>query len=132
MALSADDVLLPHAVERLVDVLDIRSDILVAYPDFDYIDETGKVIGCLKSPEYDYLYMLRRHKCIVGAGALMRRKALYYTGGRDLECRFAGDYDFWLRLGLRGEFIHVPETLAQLRDHPGCQARSHHRLHGRQ
>lgn len=117
--LSADDVLLPHAVSTLVKYLQEQPDILVAYPDFDYINADSRIVGHIDSPDYDYLYMLRRHSCIVGAGHLMRAKAVRLTGGRDPQCHFVGDFDFWLRLGLHGRMAHIPQTLARLRIHPG-------------
>lgn len=37
------------------------------------------------------------------------------------KCRQMPDYDYWLRLGLLGDFIHVRKVLASFHVHPGSQ-----------
>jgi len=39
------------------------------------VDHRSELIGHVTAPEYDYLYMLRRHYCTVGPGAFIRHKA---------------------------------------------------------
>lgn len=50
---------------------------------------------------------------------MARKAALTEAGGFDaaLPCRYAEDYDLWLRLALRGRFLFVPEPLALYRVH---------------
>ena len=67
--------------------------------------------------DYHYPTMLRDCICLIGPGAIFRRSVLETEGGRDPKFRFVGDFDFWLRVGLRGAFARVPITLATHRIH---------------
>ena len=115
---NSDDPLLPGAVSTAVDFMQLHPDILVAYPDWSHIDQDSKVTGHVQVPDYDYLYMVRRHYCTPGPGAFIRRKALELTGGRDPEFKYVADFEYWLRLGLYGPFARIPRTLATFRVHP--------------
>lgn len=117
MVVNSDDTLYPGAVSASVKFMQKHQDIMVVYPDWDYIDENGKFLSHVKVPEYDYQYMVGYHKCFVGPGAFFRREALAITGGRDPEFRYLGDFDFWLRLGLKAKFARIPKTLATYRFH---------------
>jgi GT2 family glycosyltransferase len=115
---NSDDPLLPGAVNAAVAFLQAHPDVLVAYPDWKHIGPNGETIQHVQVREYDYLYMLRRHHCTVGPGAFIRRRALELAGLRDPEFRYVGDFEFWLRAGLRGPFARIPLTLATFRRHP--------------
>jgi glycosyltransferase involved in cell wall biosynthesis len=114
---NSDDPLLPGAVTTAVAFMLLHPSILVAYPDWNYIGPDSKVTGHLQVPEYDYLFMVRRHHCSVGPGAFIRRQALELTGGRDPEFKYVADFEYWLRLGLYGKFARIPKTLATFRVH---------------
>jgi glycosyltransferase involved in cell wall biosynthesis len=118
VVVNSDDPLLPGAVSAAVAFMQSHPDILVAYPDWNYIGPNSEVTGHVTVPEHDYLWMLRHHHCSVGPGAFIRRKALDLAGPRDPEFRYVGDFEFWLRVGLHGEFARIPHTLATFRIHP--------------
>ena len=115
---NSDDPLLPGAVSTAVAFMQAHPDILVAYPDWNKISPSSEVTEHVQVPEYDYLYMLKRHHCIVGPGAFIRRKAFDLTEMRDPELRYVADFEYWLRLGLYGKFARIPKTLATFRVHP--------------
>jgi glycosyltransferase involved in cell wall biosynthesis len=115
---NSDDPLLSGAVSTAVAFMQLHPNILVAYPDWDFIDQDSNVTGHCQVPDYEYLYMVKYHYCSVGAGAFIRRKALELTGGRDPEYKYVADYEYWLRLGLYGPFARIPRTLATFRVHP--------------
>jgi len=108
MVVNSDDPLLPGAVRTAVSYMLAHPDILVAYPDWDFIGPDSQVTQHVQVPEYDFLYMLKRHHCVVGPGALIRRKAIELTGMRNSEFRYVADFEFWLRLGLYGKFCPHP------------------------
>jgi glycosyltransferase involved in cell wall biosynthesis len=114
---NSDDPLLPGAVATAVEFMQSHPDILVAYPDWAQIGPDSQVIEFIRVPEYDYLYMLRFHQCIVGPGAFIRRKSFELADGRDPDFRYVADFDYWLRLGLHGSFARIPKTLATFRVH---------------
>jgi glycosyltransferase involved in cell wall biosynthesis len=115
---NSDDPLLPGAVSTAVAFMQSHPDILVAYPDWDFIGPDSKVTGHIQVQEYDYLYMVRHHFCTPGPGAFIRHKAFELTEMRDPEFRYVADFEYWLRLGLYGKFARIPKTLATFRVHP--------------
>jgi glycosyltransferase involved in cell wall biosynthesis len=114
---NSDDPLLPGAVRAAVEVFLERPDVLVAYPDWLTIDADSKAVRTIQVPDYDYAFMVRRFRCLVGPGAFMRRTAVEEVGGRDGAYRFVADFDFWLRMGLLGSFARIPRVVATFRVH---------------
>jgi glycosyltransferase involved in cell wall biosynthesis len=122
---NSDDPLLPGAVSTAVAFMQAHPDILVAYPDWNYIDQDSNVTGHIQVREYDYLYMVRRHFCTPGPGAFIRCKAFELTEMRHPEFKYVADFEYWLRLGLYGKFARIPRTLATFRVHPDSATISH-------
>ena len=118
VVVNSDDPLLPGAVREAVAFMQGHPDILVGYPDWNLIGPDSEVIRHMQVREYDYLDMVRLFYCTPGPGAFIRRRAFELTGGRDPAFRYAGDLEYWLRLGLYGEFARIPRTLATFRVHP--------------
>jgi glycosyltransferase involved in cell wall biosynthesis len=114
--LSADDILLPHAVSRGVSCLQAHRDAIVAYSDFNLIDTHSRIVRRVRAPDFNFLNMVAELACPPGPGALFRRPAddeFWWNP----EFRQMPDYDFWLRMGLRGRFVRIPEALAGFRVH---------------
>jgi glycosyltransferase involved in cell wall biosynthesis len=117
---NSDDPLRPGAVRRLVEALQRRPDAVVAYPDWEMIDEHGGRLRTVRTYEFtSYADMVRRHYCLPGPAAFFRRSLVERIGGRDPELRYTGDLDFWFRAGRHGAFVRVPEVLATFRTHSG-------------
>lgn len=120
--LSSDDLLLPHAISTLVSALQAQPDAVVAYGDFDLIDATGRRTGAVQAPEYDYRRMVEELICPPGPGAIFRRSVFEKIGGWNEELRKIPDFEYWLRAGLIGRFVRVPNVLAQYRVHDESMA----------
>lgn len=116
--LNADDRLAPAAVSRAIAALRERPDAVMVYGDFDLIDANSGIIRHVKAPDFDYTRMVRRVECLPGPGVFLRRSAAALVGGWNPEFPQGLDFDFWLRLGLTGPFVHLRESLAALRVHP--------------
>ena len=116
---SADDPLLPGIVTAMVQRFGIDPLVLVVYPDWEMIDEAGRVIQHITTYDYSYQNMVRWHHCVPGPGTFFRRSVVSRLGGRDPSFRYAADYDFWLQAGLLGTFSRLPRTLARYRYHAG-------------
>jgi len=125
---SDDDPLLDAALSTLVDVLEARPDVLVAYPDWFIIDPAGTREALITALDYSLLDMLRFHICLPGPCAMFRRRAVELAGGWNPRFRWTADYDFWLRIGLHGPMLRVPEILATWRRHPAGATGSAPRL----
>ncbi len=119
--LSADDTLEPNAVAEAVASLTKHPDTVVVYPDYALIDPQSRVVRHVESPEYSYRDMLVDVVCAPGPGAFFRRVAYEKAGPWNPTYRQMPDYDFWLRMGLHGAFLRVPQRLAAFRVHEGSQ-----------
>ena len=116
--INSDDPLLPGALTAVVETFLQNPDVLVVYPDWQYIDSDGKNVMEVSTPEYDYLEMLATHRCMPGPGTFVSSKALKLAGLRDPQVKYISDFDLWLRMGLYGPFKRLPKTLATYRVHP--------------
>ena len=119
--LSADDLLDPTAVSAVAAVLAADPGTVLAYPDYRLVDARGDVLKTVHAPEFDYRDVLSNCHCPPGPGALFRRDIGAAAGFWDIDLRLIPDYDFWLRLGLRGRCRRVPRVLAGYRVHEGSQ-----------
>ena len=119
--LSADDMLMPQAVSITIAALLAEPVAIAAYPDFNLIDPQGNVVRSVRAPDFSFRGALLGNECLPGPGALFRRDAYLKAGGWNPAFRQMPDYDFWLRLGFYGKFVHVREVLAGFRVHPGSQ-----------
>jgi len=115
---NSDDPLLPGAISRAVETLLHQPSAVVAYPDWQLIDAHGNKLQVVRCRDYvSHAEMVRGHYCLPGPGAFFWRKVIEETGGRDPAFRYVGDFDFWLRAGLLGDFVRIPEVLASFRTH---------------
>jgi glycosyltransferase involved in cell wall biosynthesis len=120
--LSADDLLLPGAVSTAIRCLERNPDAVLAYCDFNLIDPNSAVVRRVRTPDFDYREMLTKMICPPGPGAFFRRSAFEKAGTWHTGFRQMLDYEYWLRLGLHGRFVRIPEVLAAYRVHPGSQS----------
>jgi len=116
--LSADDVLSKSAVSISVQVLENHPDVVLTYGDFNLIDTHDSVIRLVNAPEFDYANMVIEQACPPGPGVFFRRDAFLSAGFWDDQFKQIPDYEYWLRLGLIGDFKRIPKTLASFRVHP--------------
>lgn len=121
---SDDDPLLPAALSRLVDVLDAEPEAMAAFPDWFQIDAGGAVECTIRTLDGGLEDIVRNWACTPGPCTMFRARVLDLVGGWDPRHRFMPDFDFWLRVGLHGPLLHVPEVLATWRNHPGSTTSS--------
>ena len=117
VVVNSDDPILPDYIQTAVEFMESHPDILVGYPDWYVIDENGKKLDHITTPEYSYTLMLKNTYCIPGPGAMMRRRVIDLEQGRDSAFRYISDFEFWLRVGLHGDFKRIPHTIATWRTH---------------
>jgi glycosyltransferase involved in cell wall biosynthesis len=114
---NADDPILPGLLEAAVEILHHDPSLVAAYPDWRMIDAEGETITEICSREYDYRMMLEEHYCIPGPGTVFRRSAFAGETVRSVAFPLNGDFEAWLRLGLKGPMQRVPQVLACWRRH---------------
>ncbi len=119
--LSVDDLLYPQAVSQAVTALTAHPQAPVVYGDYDLIDEAGSTLRRVHAPDFDYRRLIAEHEVQPGPGAFFRREAFTFTQGWDPGLRQTPDYDFWLKVGLLGDFVHIPESWGAFRVHADSQ-----------
>jgi len=119
--LNADDVLLPGAVERVVEYLRDHPDCDLVYGRAQYLDEHGVVTGMYETTEYSFARLMRQN-CICQPAAFWRSRIGDLVGPFDEEL-VSLDYDYWLRLDrIGGRIEHIPDVLAAWRVHAGIKS----------
>jgi glycosyltransferase involved in cell wall biosynthesis len=119
--LDSDDLLMPDAVERMINVMEAEKEDVIVYGPYHRINENGNVCGRCKRKLYSryvtrYLFQdVFIHSC----GSMFPKKVLQKTGGFDESLSACSDYDLWLRLSLKYRFIALPEPTFKRRRHSG-------------
>lgn len=117
--IDADDIAKPRRLEVQLQYLKDH-DLVACGTWHDFIDEHGRLLKLLKTPEDDATIQdlaLRGHGSICNPTSMYRREALVALGGYSEDMPVAEDLDCWLRLGEVGKLGNVPECLAQYRLH---------------
>lgn len=116
--LDHDDLLEPHAFERIAAALDgPDAGIDVVYSDHDLIRSDGRLVSPVYKPDHSP-ERLRNHNYITHLVAL-RRSVVEDVGGFRAGFDGAQDHDLLLRVTERGgAVVHVPEVLAHWRQSP--------------
>lgn len=117
--LSSDDALCPGAVRTMVQALQSRPELGVAYCDFWLVDPQGRRVRPHVSQEFDVQAMQVGLVCHPGPAAFFRREVFETTGGWDVRRRQVPDFEFWLRASRGHAFARVPQCLAEYRIHEG-------------
>lgn len=120
--LAADDFLLPGAVGKAVERLVANPEVVLTYCDFNRVDPESRVIWQVRAPEFSYRDLAVGLICQPGPGVFFRRGALERAGFWNESLRHTPDFDCWLRLGLEGTFLRIPEVLAAYRMHGQSQS----------
>ncbi len=120
--LAADDFLLPGTVRTSVEKLIADPKIVLTYCDFNVIDPKSQVLRQVRTREFSYRDLAVRIVCQPGPGVFFRRDAFERAGFWDGLLRQIPDYEYWLRLGLEGAFVRIPEVLAAYRVHDRSQS----------
>jgi glycosyltransferase involved in cell wall biosynthesis len=114
---NADDPIYPGLVNAAVKMLTENTELVAVYPDWNKIDSMGNVIEAVYTHDFDYNSMIEQYCCIPGPGTFFRKSALKEELPRNPLYRYSGDFELWLRLGLRGPMARMPKFLATWRHH---------------
>lgn len=117
--LNADDRYLPGCFNAVELYFMDYPEIDIVYGDYRLINAAGEVKKCRRELDFDlfmlkYLHMLY----IPSTTTFFRRKVIDDGNLLDLTYHYAMDYEFVLRLALKGyKFGHIPKFLADFRRH---------------
>lgn len=115
MIVNADDPLEPLAVKELYQALENNTDYVAVYPDWMIIDENSELVKYMECPDWDMKRMVREHRCIPSVGVMYRSEIIDIVGYRDPQFIYIGDFDYFYRVGLVGDYLHLQSYLANWR-----------------
>jgi GT2 family glycosyltransferase len=129
--MDADDVALPHRLERQMDYLRAHPDVVCLGTAVHLIDSAGRYLRDAH-PGMDHETIQRlalAADCPLNhPSVMMRRAAVLAVGGYHPEFEPAEDLDLWLRLGEVGRLTSLPEVLMKYRQHVRSFSERHQRL----
>lgn len=117
MRLDADDYLDENALSVLSNILDVKPEIGLVYPDYYHINEEGDVIELVrrgKIGEEVQILDLPAH----GACTMFRKELLMQVGGYLEDFSRQDGYEIWLRFIQKFEPYNVNIPLFYYRQHP--------------
>lgn len=111
----------PDVVASVVEVFRSRPEVDVVYGDFRYVSAEGRPLEDVRAPEFDP-GRLRRYNFVPPHSTFVRRRVVYELGmWLDPSLRFAGDWDWFLRIARAGgRFHHVARVFSEFRRHPAA------------
>ncbi|MDW8281235.1 MAG: glycosyltransferase family 2 protein [Myxococcales bacterium] len=122
--LNSDDVYLPGAARRAVELLNDNPHLGMVFGHCYKIDEQGRLVGQVTAHNVTLEDMLC-YDTIPQPSCFVRREVLERAGGLDVTLHYAMDYDLWLRIGLLGvAWRAVDEVWAGFRVHSGSKSSS--------
>ncbi len=119
--LDSDDLLFGDSLERMIAAMPTNSDEAIVYGPYTAIDESGDVLHRKKKKLYNgritqYLFEnILIHSC----GSLFPKKILVEAGGFNTSFPVCSDYDLWLRLSLKYDFVAINNPVFKRRRHGG-------------
>jgi glycosyltransferase involved in cell wall biosynthesis len=111
--IDADDLWTPDKLECQLKALQENPKAAVAYSWTDWIDRSNQLLGrgsYLPEQGDVFAKLLLNDFVASGSNCLIRREALAEVGNFDREVAPAEDWDMWLRLAIRYEFVLVPSA----------------------
>ena len=126
--LSADDLLKPDAIEKLVlEIKKLGDDAqnCIFYSNYDLIDKNSHQIDVFEGPNYNSLEPFERNVILLdhyygnGTTSIMHKSIFDECGMFDETLGYKDDYEFWLRCCILFDYkLHlIDENLAQYRIH---------------
>lgn len=119
--IDADDLWTPNKLELQLKALQDHPQAAVAYSWTDWIDQSGQFLragGHITVNGNAYEKLLIRDFIESGSNTLIRKQALDEVGGFDPSVTPPEDWDMWLRLAEKYEFITVEEPQVLYRISP--------------
>ena len=124
--LNADDRLNTGALAEILSELK-RTDADVVYGDYDFVDESGRLMRRMKVPRWSAFVHIYHHCYVPSTAAFYRRSSIITEGHRlRKDFHYVMDGEFYARLDSLGKkFEHVSIPVADFRMHGGNASQRH-------
>jgi glycosyltransferase involved in cell wall biosynthesis len=114
---SDDGYLHKHIFEEVASAFSEHPQADVIYADVILVNAKNRVMKVQHAPDFSYPRLLR--KCFISQPAVFFRRKVIEVEKLDPNLSVVLDYEFWLRLGRKFAFLHVPRLWAFDRNQPG-------------
>ncbi|MGN6185468.1 MAG: glycosyltransferase family 2 protein [Thermoanaerobaculia bacterium] len=118
--LDSDDLMGRGRLRAQTELLDARSDVVLATSAYEIVDGSGQHIATWQSdlPHELIVFLLHFYNIVGGGGQVMfRREEVLALGGYDVRYPSSEDYDLWVRLLRTGRIESVPFIGMTKREH---------------
>ncbi len=121
--LNSDDIYFPGALQKVGDFFKKHPEAEFIYGDCQYIDQDGIGINLYPVEPFDYTKLVvDTHNYIPQPSTFLRRRTWEAIGGLDERLHYVMDFEYWLRAGLRYNFMYAPVLLSGLRIHDSAKS----------
>lgn len=122
--LNADDRYIGGCFSTVTTFFKDKADYDIVYGDYRLIDENGQLRQLRRELAFDMFILKYLHVlCVPSTTTFFKRKVLDEGWFLDTTYHYSMDYEFFLRLALRGyRFAHVRSFLADFRWHAGSKS----------
>lgn len=114
--LNSDDIYYAGAIDRALRVFRENNHVDVVYGRGVYLDESGNEIGWYPTEPFDRK-RLAISDFVCQPSTFFTRTVYDRCGGVDIDLHYAMDYDLWIRMAARGNFLYLPDSLSGYRLH---------------
>ncbi|MEG1013999.1 MAG: glycosyltransferase [Clostridia bacterium] len=121
LQLNSDDTMFPELLKTIGQTLDKNPDAVLAYCDFQFIDEKDGPLLSFHNPDWDYAKLLSAFNCAASAPCttIKRSKLLHWKILCEKHYRYIHDVEMYWNMAPEGTFVHIPRVLANRREHSG-------------
>ncbi len=104
--LNSDDVLLPNALFRVAEALQVLPDVDVVHGEINYVNSQGELLHLAQRREHEF----QLDNVLVGSiyqpGTFWRRSVTDEIGLLNENLHYVMDYEYWMRMALAGAKFH--------------------------
>ena len=118
---DADDICMPHRLEKQLGFLESHPDYVLAGSDAEYILENGDHLfnfTCIGHSHEEVMKKLYFYCPFIHSGVMYRKDDVMKAGGYSLHAHNFEDYLLWTQLAKQGKLCNLPETLIKVRFNP--------------
>jgi glycosyltransferase involved in cell wall biosynthesis len=117
--MDADDIALPHRLEKQIEFIQNHADVGVLGAAYELIDAGGQVINVFRPPltDSEIRLLMLHYNPMCHPAILMRRDVVLASGGYRAPLLDADDYDLFLRMADRSKLANLGDIVLQYRVH---------------